>query len=103
MSRTPAILSIHRFEMVKRICSLLTLLVLVLTECFTPMSYVLAEINAEQDFQIEENNIQEEEEEVSEDIEEEDIGDSLSDREEETQNDGNEEENIQEYSDNVLE
>jgi hypothetical protein len=92
MSRTPAILSIHRFEMVKRICSLFTLLILVLTECFTPMSYVLAENGAEQDFQIEENIIQEE-----------DIDDSLSNREEETQNDDNEEENIQESSDNVLE
>ncbi len=78
--------------MVKRIWSLITLLVLVLTECFTPMSYVLAENDAEQDFQIEENIIQEE-----------DIGDSLSDREEETQNDDNEEENIQESSDDVLE
>ena len=54
------------------------------------MNYVLAKINAEQDFQIEENIIQEE-----------DIDDSLSDREEE--NDDNEEENIQESSDNVLE
>ena len=60
-----------------------TLLVLVLTECFIPMNYVLAKINAEQDFQIEENIIQEE-----------DIGDSLSDIEEETQNDDNEEKKI---------
>ena len=46
-------------EMVKRICSLLTLIVWVLTQCFTPMSYVLAENNAEQDFEIEENIIEE--------------------------------------------
>jgi hypothetical protein len=63
--------------MVKRICSLITLLVLVLTECFTPMSYVLAENEAEQDFQVEENIIQEEEDEVSEEIEEKEIEDYL--------------------------
>ena len=89
--------------MVKRICSLITLLVLVLTECFTPMSYVLAENEAEQDFQVEENIIQEEEDEVSEEIEEKEIEDSLWDNEEETQNEDKGEENMQESSDNILE
>ena len=41
-------------EMVKRIWSLVTLLVLVLTECFTPMCCVLAKNNAEPDFEVEE-------------------------------------------------
>ena len=40
--------------MAKRIWSLVTLLVLVLTECFTPMCCVLAENNAEPDFEVEE-------------------------------------------------
>ena len=45
-------------EMVKRTCSLLTLIVLVLTQCFIPINYSLAENNAEEDFLVEENTIQ---------------------------------------------
>ena len=74
-------------EMVKRICSLLTLMVLMLTQCFTSINYVLAENNAEQDFLVEENINQEEE--VSDDTEkEEEKADSLPDIQ-------NEEENVQ--------
>ena len=61
MSRNTAICAYLKREMVKRICSLLTLIVLVLTQCFSPMYYVLAENNAEQDFQVEEKIEQESE------------------------------------------
>ena len=55
-----------------------------LTQCFTPMSYVLAENDAEQDFQIEENMDQEEEEEIMSISEvEEDANNSTTDIEEE--------------------
>ena len=68
MSRNTAICAYLKRKMVKRICSLLTLIVLVLTQCFSPMYYVLAENNAEQDFQVEEKMEQESEtEEIRED------------------------------------
>ncbi len=71
-------------EMVKRICSLLTLIVLVLTQCFTPMNYMLAENDAEQDFQVEENINEEEEEETTDVSEvEEDTDDSITETQEE--------------------
>ena len=88
--------------MVKRIWSLVTLLVLVLTECFTPMCCVLAENNAKPDFEVEENTIHEEEEE-SENQEEENMEDSSSNSEEEAQSDDNEKESLQESSDDILE
>ena len=56
-------------EMMKKICSLVTLMVLVLTQCFTSMNYALAENDAEQDFQVEEN-VNQVEEEVYTDISE---------------------------------
>ena len=49
--------------MVKRICSLLTLIVLLLTQCFTSMNYVFAESDDAEDFYIEENVNQTENEE----------------------------------------
>ena len=68
MSRNTAICAYLKRKMVKRICSLLTLIVLVLTQCFSPMYYVLAENNAEQDFQVEEKMEQESDvEEITED------------------------------------
>ena len=54
--------------MIKRICCLLTLIVLVSSEFFIPMNCVLAENNAEQDFQVEENISQEDTSETEEDI-----------------------------------
>ena len=71
MSHTLAICIYLNMKTVKKICSLLTLLVFVLTQCLTPISYALAENNAEQDFQVEENIVQEEiideDEEISDD------------------------------------
>ena len=74
-------------KMVKRVCSFLTLIVLVLVQCFTSINYVLAEDNAEQDFQIEENTAQEELDDISESEESENLTDEVSKLQEDEQED----------------
>ena len=65
------------------------------------MSHVLAENDAEQDFQVEENIIQEEK--VSGNSEDEYIEDTLSNSQEESKNDDNREKDMEESFDDVLE